>query len=348
LLLENKAQIDIQNNNSNTALHLSSLRGDINLVRLLLERGANIEQKTNQEETALDIAKKLQKTEITNLLNQRNQPSQSFEDSIRANNLELADQLLSQGAVFNKSILATEDLKAKFTKFVFYAVENNKTDLIKILIKELEEKFFDLVYYENNIIPYVLITYKEEKKYLLKTLLTEFEKLKGSKFVGSFGFNPFHYLSSISSKNDIGKITDLIDVLHQLNYDINATSNAGNTVIHNMMNSKLGSGISIVINKLIERGLDINKTTRSGDTALHIAVQCKNIEAIKALLEKGADYNIKNVNNITPLELATKSDNKRIDERIKNVFQEMIPSLKFSARENYNLLLQASPQQKKK
>ena len=58
LLLENGADIDVQNRIGRTPLHWVSYLGALEVVRLLHEHGANVEAKRNDGKTALQEAAK--------------------------------------------------------------------------------------------------------------------------------------------------------------------------------------------------------------------------------------------------------------------------------------------------
>jgi len=55
------------------------------------------------------------------------------------------------------------------------------------------------------------------------------------------------------------------------------------------------------IEYLIRHGLDVNAQDRYGMTPLNYAMRSKNVAAATALLEAGADPNIPNIENVTPL-----------------------------------------------
>jgi ankyrin repeat protein len=57
LLLDKGAKLDGQNNEGWTALIIASAQGNTEVVKLLLENGANTELKTIEGKTALDYAK---------------------------------------------------------------------------------------------------------------------------------------------------------------------------------------------------------------------------------------------------------------------------------------------------
>ena len=58
-----------------------------------------------------------------------------------------------------------------------------------------------------------------------------------------------------------------------------------------------------IIKNLIDNGADVNFINSTSNTPLHVACfyQCKDI--ILYLLQKGADYTIKNIKDKTPLDL---------------------------------------------
>lgn len=55
------------------------------------------------------------------------------------------------------------------------------------------------------------------------------------------------------------------------------------------------------IEYLIRHDLDVNAQDQYGMTPLHYAMRSKNVAAATALLEAGADPNIPNIENVTPL-----------------------------------------------
>ena len=55
------------------------------------------------------------------------------------------------------------------------------------------------------------------------------------------------------------------------------------------------------IEYLIRHGLNVNAQDRYGMTPLHYAMRSKNVSAATALLEAGANPNIPNIENVTPL-----------------------------------------------
>jgi ankyrin repeat protein len=72
LLLDKGANINQQDNNGKTALHIAAQYGETKVVELLLDRNANIDQQDNNGKTALHIAAECGETEVVKLLLDRN------------------------------------------------------------------------------------------------------------------------------------------------------------------------------------------------------------------------------------------------------------------------------------
>lgn len=98
--------------------------------------------------------------------------------------------------------------------------------------------------------------------------------------------------------------------------DINTYNiNSGNTALIEATKN----GCSPIVYKLLKQpNIDINACNNCGDTALHIAVE-KNLQVIiDMLLEKKIDTSIKNVRNLTALDLATLLQNRDVQYMIIN------------------------------
>jgi len=60
--------VNLQDLDGNTALHIATLNNNIDVVKLLLENGADKEIKNKNEKTALDFAKKAWFLELKEIL----------------------------------------------------------------------------------------------------------------------------------------------------------------------------------------------------------------------------------------------------------------------------------------
>ncbi len=78
--------------------------------------------------------------------------------------------------------------------------------------------------------------------------------------------------------------------------DIEAQDAYGRTPLHNRAVIALGE-----IRTLLELGADVHAKDKGGDTPLHTAAKFANVEAVRLLLEHGAQADVLNASNQTPL-----------------------------------------------
>lgn len=57
------------------------------------------------------------------------------------------------------------------------------------------------------------------------------------------------------------------------------------------------------LQSLLQTVTNVNETDRAGNTALHVAACCHDGEAVRLLLDAGADMNARNALGFTPLDL---------------------------------------------
>ncbi len=68
--MEKGANIQSKTNDNQTCLHLASEKGHTDVVKILLEKGANIQSKTNDEDTCLHLAIKHGHIDVVQILAQ--------------------------------------------------------------------------------------------------------------------------------------------------------------------------------------------------------------------------------------------------------------------------------------
>ena len=112
--------------------------------------------------------------------------------------------------------------------------------------------------------------------------------------VSSHGLNMLHKAAQGNQPSSI------VYFNKKYNFDIEATDNNKLNALH--LSAISGTDNSVIF--LLSLGMDPNIKDKKGNTALHYAVKHSHVRIIKKLLQKGADRNIKNNSNKTPVMLA--------------------------------------------
>ena len=93
----------------------------------------------------------------------------------------------------------------------------------------------------------------------------------------------------------------LTPVLIEKGADVNRVDNEGNTAL--LLHAEWSCDRA-VIKAMLKAGYDINARNSDGNTVLHFAVKNRSSETAVFLIKKGADYNIANEQQVTPLQMA--------------------------------------------
>ena len=94
---------------------------------------------------------------------------------------------------------------------------------------------------------------------------------------------------------------------------IEAASGDGETPLHRATDRNRTEAVKL----LIDKGADVNATRKDGWTPLHIAVNRNRKELVEMLIAKGADTKTKNKAGRTPLDIARARSSSDIIEILK-------------------------------
>lgn len=100
---------------------------------------------------------------------------------------------------------------------------------------------------------------------------------------------------------DLHASSTLTPVFVEKGADINRADSAGNTAL--LLHLRWCC-FKDVVKAMVNAGYDVNARNKEGDTALHLAVKNRSGEMARYLIKKGADYNIANEKQVTPLQMA--------------------------------------------
>ena len=146
--------LNIQNNNGNTALIIATINDHIEIVKLLLNAGADIDKQNNYGYTALIWAAYYNNPEIVKLLlnagayidKQNNKGNTALIDAAKNNNRETVEILLDYGAdefILDNNNKSFYDLLN--TKNQQYFTQNYPTSVYNAIYHEYKKSFTEFV-----------------------------------------------------------------------------------------------------------------------------------------------------------------------------------------------------------
>lgn len=343
LLIAKGANVNFKDINGSTPL-LEALRFyDYNITNIIIESGADVNTSDIYGNTPLfrtvenfndllflnDRIYTLKKNE-----NEKNKPikfSKKEEESFQ-NQINTIQLLLSKGADFNfankqgitpvmQSII--DNNLTIFDLFVKNGFDINSytglqnTTPLNLSILESNDLFFDYLISKG-----ININKADKSGYTPIYIAIISGNINKVKYFIEHGID---INSKINSDNDtpiteackLGK-KEIVEYLVKKGADLNIKDQYGFTCIHDSI-------INYEILKiLINAGANVNLRNAYFDTPLHLAVKYNKPESIKLLVEAGAILK-KDINGLTPLDYAKKSDN-RITEILSSVKpQEILP-----------------------
>lgn len=193
------------------------------------------------------------------------------------------DKHMSIENMFN--IIAKKDNKLNIKEILEYLKGNKNTSLMYAIEKN-SIKNFEYIYSLYN--PFEIINNRTAN-----------------------GGNLFHFLFDISYKDNHPKMLELMiskdsnELLKLNNYAQNCLFN----VFKNTQSAEK-SHVYSLFNRVLETNIiDLNHQDRIGNTLLHFAFLNKNYTIAQKLLDKGADYGLKNRNDFSPFSLALTEKN---------------------------------------
>ncbi|MGD2169888.1 MAG: ankyrin repeat domain-containing protein, partial [Chlamydiota bacterium] len=332
------------NRYGNALIHEAVEKGDINQVRELLQRGADINLANRRGETPLCIA-------ASNVISDPSAvPGAKIRDNDFArNSISILRCLLANGANPNK-YEGKSPLERAAKAGSFQAVEmllevTNKVDRLEI--DPLGDPIEVAVPW---FVPLMFDSYESEEWLPILGLLVS----RGADLNKTNAYGNQTILCKLISKlSNIGiseetrilagsfGIDEFIErekkefevALEQLNFLLNngvdpnvAYGPKERTALHDFIEevdlSFLSNATEAVIERLIQAGADINKPDIDGMTSLHIAIRVRDLTVAAYLISKGANVNIKNKEGQSPLEMAEGDDD------LLAVFQEKSKALK--------------------
>lgn len=368
LLLENKYDVDYQNSSGKTPLHLASLRGNTEVVNLLLglvikyarnecdknshESDSNIRDKKAFNEsdidiqdydgnTALHIACKMKHKNIVHLLLQKwtctfgkfnnargkidlitkklyvkdNQGRLALHMAAESGSVDIFEILFQ--AISMDNHIEISDRLSHLSNLINARDKNGKTCLYTACENGHQNVVDFLLKYSccNIDIPNYLhetplfCSCRNDKKEIVDVLIKKEAKVN---IADSSGRTPLHVSVEIENKNlltkDIGIINMVQSILKQKDCDVNKKDKSSNSALHLAILGKNVKIVETILKAACNVGCDINQTNSHNKTPLLVAVSNDATNIVKLLINNGCDLHQCNSNEIKAFHLACKSN----------------------------------------
>ncbi|ORX49588.1 ankyrin, partial [Piromyces finnis] len=269
LITRNNESINIRDDKGNTLLHIACQRGDKDMVKCLIDNGANIFIQNNNDDTPVALAEKNDDKKKININAQNNKGLTLLHYAWEQGNEKIVKYLIEKGA--------DTSIKSNNRSTSLHWACKSKSDNINLVKYLIEEKGLDIKIkdkYEK--IPFHYACYKGNEnivKYLIK-------KGANPRAKNSYGRISLHFACG-AEKENINLVKYLIEVI---GLDINAQNknrdDKGNTLLH----IACQRGDKDMVKYLIDNGANIFIQNNNNDTPMTLA-------------KKNGDKNIVNLLN---------------------------------------------------
>ncbi|XP_015779234.1 PREDICTED: ankyrin-3-like [Acropora digitifera] len=272
VLLANKADASIRDQQGNTALHSSTSKQLYNISQLLIDSGCKVNGSNDKGETPLYSAIRGNNIAHVQLL-LKNNADANFHDTSGNTPLhistgegfsDISQLLINAGCKINESNDSSE------TPLYSAIRGNNKADVQFLLKNNADANFQD-----------------------------------------KLGNTPLHIGGDINLSNDCDMSTLLFDAVLKNNaafvkllLEHRTNSSIQDSWGHTPLHKAIIKGFSDISEMLIKSGCNVNLTDKSGTTPLHCSVIVKSTAIVSLLLASYADANIQDTSGNTPLHLS--------------------------------------------
>lgn len=292
LIIEAGTNIHSQDINGDTALHSFIKRGDVLSAKFIIENGADVLVKNNNGDSPLHLA------------------------PMHQNGIHSLKILMDSGAKVN---IKNKDGNTPLHLGVWFQNES----FVENILSKYKAK--SNIKNNNGDTPLHLATRNSDLIEIMDTLIKHGES-KMVETQNNYGERPIHTAvwrnpkSKKGYKYDSNILKGLLFLVQQHNADINAKTIKGNTALHILTeNSKDLKSIAFLAE---QQNITIDAQNNEKQTPLHLAVLENFAGAVDIYLKNGADYNIKDAQGQTALELAKQMNHPKVlrafDEHINN------------------------------
>jgi ankyrin repeat protein len=254
LLAERRADINMRNANNDTALHLAAASCSVDIFKLLIDRGMSVNLTNIDDFTPLHVSAEYGNRETTKILVEKGADLNTT--NVGGNTPLMLAAYKGNLEVFRYLTEIGADINipnAKNDTALLLVAASRSVDIIKLLLDKGMPVNLTNIY-----------------KFTPLHVSAEFGNLETTKFLVENG--------AALNNTDVGGNTPLMVAAYKGNLE--------------------------VFRYLIEIQADINIHNKDDDSALHFAARSDSVDIIKLLLDKGMSVNLTNTEGNTPLHVA--------------------------------------------
>lgn len=316
LLLTKGAKYEEQNKRHYSPLHLAAKEGNATIIPMLVEAGASVESALQNGQTPLHTAARAGHAACVQSLINAGAKIESEEEG-KESALDIAHKLHHKDCVkiLARGILNRRGINTIDENALARAVKNNEPDVVALILdtgcSPTPEVLHTAAACSNHTGLKMLLNITDDSQCTLPDNTT---LLHTAAHAGSVECTRFliHRNANLNARNKQGKtplelatshqhpecveILQLAASLQERGY---TPANYGKEVFENAK-----KGNHILLTRLVKIGADLTYKDSAGNTALHAAASNRAATCSKILLEAGAEPNVLNNANKTPLQLA--------------------------------------------
>ena len=339
LLGQDDVDITISDELGNVPLHIAVEKDNVDIVKLLLEKGASVEARTNKRNTPLHMCTSIPTVNVLlehgACLNASNDRKETLlHQCVGGGTLDLEVYAIKHGASVNAFNIDGEtalhqisgrafncenissmqmllkngaDLSIKDASFktaLHHASRYSSAEAVKLLLDNGAE--LDAVDSAGNYpIHYTVTNYNHTNDNYLEWLPLFCPTPQHVNFTDIRGRTILHLVAECFDEHvvqfilEMGGIASLVDYL-------------GKTFLHySVKNNIFGAGI---VDAATKNGMDVNIQDKWGQTSLHEALTAGNMENVAALVKVKADIQMHDITGVTPLHVASMKLNPALAE----------------------------------
>ena len=285
LLLDEDAQIDIEDNSGRTALHVAVESGHLNVLRFLLDRGASIEARNHNRQAALHLATKYGNTKIVQMLLDRGAFIEATDEN-EETALHIASRYGHVQTVRHLLVEASTEAKNHDEQTALHlAAKRGNLEIVQILLERGAS---------------IEATDKSEETAL--HIASHHDRIRTVRHLLIKG------ASTEAGNHDEQTPLHVVQLLLDKGAFIEAEDKHKMRPLHMAASRNLLTTVRL----LLRNGADITVKNEDGNTPLHFAAQTGNEELVELMLEWGAYKDAKNRFKRTPLHFAARKGHSAV------------------------------------